>query len=214
MHWCISGSLTDLLGVQLGSNRAILYFLSVWLMIEKQEISEPVPEVVLMASWGMVLALVALKAPSKVRTSWPSWLCTSLMALQASWELPPPRLMMPSNLPAAKTLAPAMTSWSLGLGVTLSNTVESTPAALSTPWIVSTMPVPRRPVVTIRALVIPSALASLPTIVCAPQPPFTEGYACIILIGYSSLSFFRVRFTSLLCDMGTSSFWGVCFCLS
>src|SRR5512133_731257 len=117
MHWWISGSLTDLLGVQFGSKRAILYFLSVWLMIEKQETSEPVPDVVLMASWGIVLALVALKAPSKVLTSWPSWLCTSLIALQASCELPPPRLIMPSNLPEARTLAPAITSWSFGLGV-------------------------------------------------------------------------------------------------
>ena len=43
-------------------------------MIEKQETSEPVPEVVLMASWGILFFLVALKAPSKERTSWPSWL--------------------------------------------------------------------------------------------------------------------------------------------
>jgi hypothetical protein len=104
--------------MMLGSKMTILYIFSVSVMTEAQLVSEPVPAVVVMASWGTVMGFLVVHIPLNSRMLWPS--CASMMrtALAQSCELPPPTETTPSHLFSLNSLCAACASWSLGLEVT------------------------------------------------------------------------------------------------
>ena len=91
-----SGSLMAMFGVQRQSTMAILTWVSVLVMMQKRVISEAVPAVVLIARNGGI-GLVDLLTPSKSRIL-PPLPITMPTPLPQSWELPPPRVTIPSHL--------------------------------------------------------------------------------------------------------------------
>jgi hypothetical protein len=137
-----SGSSTAIRGRSVGWKMIVFLPVRSIVITAERPTSLPVPAVVGTAYRGGTGCTMCASPPlaSSKRSSGPSCVARTAMALATSMGLPPPSATIPSNLPRRNVSAPATTSASTGLGWTRSKGSAEIPARSSARWTAAASP--------------------------------------------------------------------------